>query len=148
MGFLESIRQIKIEKPQGSVIFIHLTFVPYLDYTNEIKTKPTQHSVKELRSIGIQPDIIICRSKKKISKKDIKKISLFTNVEENSVICSPDLTSIYNLPQILSNQGLDNIILKKFEMERIEPNLDAWKKFTEKELEKLEINIAIVGKYV
>lgn len=148
LPFLESIRQIKIEKPQGSVIFIHLTFVPYLDYTNEIKTKPTQHSVKELRSIGIQPDILICRSKKIISKKNIKKISLFTNVEEKSVISSPNLKSIYDLPSILSKQNLDDIILNKFKMLKKKPNFDFWKKFTKENTELQEINIAIIGKYV
>ena len=153
LPFLEAIRQIRIEKDSENVIFLHLTFIPQLENTGEVKTKPTQHSVKELRSIGIQPDILICRSKNKIEKNEIKKISLFTNVKENAVICSPDLNSIYELPEIFIKQNLDKIVLKKLKIDEkthksiSKNNLFIWKKFYNKKKLKTEISIGIVGKY-
>lgn len=110
LPFLEAIRQMRIELGGQRALFIHLTLVPYIPTSGETKTKPTQHSVKELRSIGIQPDILICRSEKPLSLSDRAKIALFTNVEQEGVISLQDAQSIYQIPMILHEQGLDEIV--------------------------------------
>ena len=112
LPFLEAIRQLRLELGSKNTLFIHLTLVPYIVAAGEIKTKPTQHSVKELRTIGIQPDIIICRTEQALKESDRRKIALFTNVEERSVIASADMRSIYEVPLSLHAQGLDSIVLK------------------------------------
>lgn len=112
LPFLEAIRQMRIELGAQRALFIHLTLVPYIPTSGETKTKPTQHSVKELRSIGIQPDILICRSEKPLSSNDRAKIALYTNVEKEGVISLQDAKSIYQIPMILHEQGLDEIVVK------------------------------------
>ncbi len=116
LPFIEAIRQMGVEYGKDLVSYIHLTLVPFIRAANEIKTKPTQHSVKELRSIGIQPDILVCRSEKIISDHDKKKIALFTNVEAKAVINSIDVDDIYEVPLLLHSQGLDDIIVEKLNL--------------------------------
>jgi CTP synthase len=148
LPFLEAIRQFKFEYP-NNCIYMHLTLLPYLGTSGEFKTKPTQHSVKELRSIGIQPDIIMCRSTK-IFPYDIKqKIALFCNVSPDSVISAIDADSIYDVPLFLENEGLDKVIVKKLGMEPRKNDLKEWCEFIDilhKE-DKPVVNIALVGKY-
>jgi CTP synthase len=117
LPFLEAIRQFKNER-QFDTLLIHLTLLPYIETSGEVKTKPTQHSVKELLNSGIQPDVIVCRSNQKISKEEIQKISLFCNVPSNAVIPSYDVKSIYQVPQLLSKSKLDDLVVKKL---RIKP---------------------------
>jgi len=149
LPFLEAIRQIGLEKGKSNVVYIHLTYVPYISVAGELKTKPTQHSVKELRAIGIQPDILIGRAEIPLPKSIKKKIALFTNVEEDAVFSAPDLNIIYEIPLYLKKEGLDKVIAKNLNIEYREPDLSKWKKIvnTLSKLEK-EVNIAIVGKYV
>ncbi|QHG92269.1 CTP synthase [Coxiella endosymbiont of Amblyomma sculptum] len=149
LPFLEAIRQMRIELGKEKTLFIHLTLVPYVSVAGEIKTKPTQHSVKELRSIGIQPDILVCRSEKLLSKTDQKKIALFTNVTASDVISLLDVQSIYEIPLILSNQGLGDRICEKLKIKSIPVNLGDWEKVVAAQKNPLySVNIAIVGKYV
>jgi CTP synthase len=149
LPFLEAIRQIRLELGPKHTLFIHLTLVPYIAAAGEIKTKPTQHSVKELRTIGIQPDIIICRTERSLKDADRRKIALFTNVEERSVISSPDMSSIYAVPLSLHAQGLDSIVLEKLELSAPAANLSEWKQVVDRqEHPKHHVRIAIVGKYV
>ncbi|MCS5708380.1 CTP synthase [Candidatus Berkiella cookevillensis] len=151
LPFLEAIRQIRMELGAQNTLFIHLTLVPFLSATGEIKTKPTQHSVKELRSIGIQPDIIICRSKQPIPESDKKKIALFTNVEERAVISSIDLKSIYEIPEALHKQGLDNIVIEKLNLtSQAKPaDLSDWHEVVHRlKHPKKEVNIGLIGKYI
>ena len=150
LPFVEAIRQFSNEIGKSKTLFIHLTFVPYLKSSDEIKTKPTQHSVKELRSIGIQPDIIICRSQKSIPLDQKKKISLFCNVPIDNVIETVDVRTIYEAPISFFKQKLDKQVLKYFNLKsRKKPNLSPWKKITNITLNtKKSINIAIIGKYV
>jgi len=133
LPFLEAIRQMKIDIGQKNVIYIHLTLVPYISTAGEIKTKPTQHSVKELLSIGIQPDILICRSKKTIPIKERKKIALFCNVPVNAVISLKDVNSIYKIPKLLNKQKLDNFICEHFSIHAPKANLSAWEKVIQEE---------------
>ncbi len=146
--FLEAIRQMKLELSPNRVLFAHLTLVPYLASAGEIKTKPTQHSVKSLLSHGLQADLLICRSEKNLSKTDCKKISLFTNVQENCVFTLPDVDSIHSIPLMMNSQGLDNQIVEKLGIKCSKAKLSGWKKVS-----KLEKNrkgktvIAMVGKY-
>tara|TARA_B100001029_G_scaffold79250_1_gene64959 strand:+ start:311 stop:1936 length:1626 start_codon:yes stop_codon:yes gene_type:complete len=146
--FLEAIRQMKLELSPDRVLFAHLTLVPYLASAGEIKTKPTQHSVKSLLSHGLQADLLICRSEKNLSKTDCKKISLFTNVQENCVFTLPDVDSIHSIPLMMNSQGLDNQIVEKLGIKCSKAKLSDWKKVS-----KLEKNrkgktvIAMVGKY-
>lgn len=149
LPFLEAIRQISIDLGKKNVLYIHLTLLPYLSFSQEVKTKPTQHSVKALLSIGIQPDILICRSKNFISKNEQKKIALFCNVEENAVIILQDTKSIYKIPIVLESQGLDNYICKKFCLSVPKANLSKWKKviYIESNTQNT-VNIGIIGKYV
>ncbi len=150
LPFVEAIRQFSNEHGKSKTLFIHLTFVPFLKSSDEIKTKPTQHSVKELRSIGIQPDIIICRSQQSIPIDQRKKISLFCNVPINNVIETVDVRTIYEAPISFFNQKLDKQVLKYFKLKsKKRANLIPWKKITKITLNtKKSINIAIIGKYV
>ncbi|MGJ8648041.1 MAG: CTP synthase [Marinomonas colpomeniae] len=147
--FLEAIRQLKVELGARRALFMHLTLVPYIRTAGETKTKPTQHSVKELRSIGIQPDILICRSEVSIEAPERKKIALFTSVEERAVISLPDADTIYRIPQMLNDQGLDSLIVEYFNLDCDMPNLDIWNKVTQAKLNpEKQVNIAMVGKYM
>ena len=150
LPFVEAIRQFSNEHGKSKTLFIHLTFVPFLKSSDEIKTKPTQHSVKELRSIGIQPDIIICRSQQSIPLDQRKKISLFCNVPIENVIETVDVRTIYEAPISFFNQKLDKQVLKYFKLKpKKRANLLPWKKITKITLNtKKSINIAIIGKYV
>jgi CTP synthase len=148
LPFIEAIRQMGVECGKDIVSYIHLTLVPYIKAANEIKTKPTQHSVKELRSIGIQPDILVCRSERNISDKDKKKIALFTNVEAKAVINSIDVDDIYEIPLILHDQGLDNIIVEKLNLSCDPASLGSWEEYKNKRNNiKKKINIKIIAKY-
>ena len=150
LPFVEAIRQFSNEHGKSKTLFIHLTFVPFLKSSDEIKTKPTQHSVKELRSIGIQPDIIICRSQQSIPLDQRKKISLFCNVPIDNVIETVDVRTIYEAPISFFNQKLDKQVLKYFKLKsKKRANLSPWKKITQIVLNtKKSVNIAIIGKYV
>ena len=150
LPFLEAIRQFSNEEGRNKTLFIHLTLVPYIEASGELKTKPTQHSVKELRSIGIQPNIIICRSEKEIPKDEKRKISLFCNVDPEYVIQSVDVSSIYEVPIKYSEEKLDKKILNIFNLkEKNKVNLKIWKDIVKKINSKKEkISIGIVGKYV
>ncbi len=150
LPFLEAIRQFSNDNGRSKSLFIHLTFVPFLKSSDEIKTKPTQHSVKELRSIGIQPDIVICRSQQSIPLDQRRKISLFCNVDIANVIETVDVKTIYEAPISFFNQKLDKQVLKFFKIKsRKRPNLLPWKKITNIVLKtKKTVNIAIIGKYV
>ena len=150
LPFLEAIRQFSNEEGKNKSLFIHLTLVPYVAASGELKTKPTQHSVKELRSIGIQPNIIICRSEKKIPKDERRKISLFCDVEPDHVIQAIDVNSIYEVPIKYNEEQLDKKILNFFDLkEKNKTNLKIWKDIIKKiNSKKKKISICIVGKYV
>ncbi len=150
LPFLEAIRQFSNQHDKKNCLFIHLTLVPYLKSSDEIKTKPTQHSVKELRSLGIQPDIVICRSQKSIPIDQRKKISLFCNVDIKNVIETVDVRTIYEAPMSFFNEKLDKQVLKYFKKKpKKKINLNPWKKITKVVLDsKKSVNIAIIGKYV
>lgn len=148
LPFLEAIRQIKYDVGVDNVCFIHVTLVPYLGKAGELKTKPTQHSVKELRSIGIQPDIIVCRSEKYISADLKNKIGLFCNLDGRSVIQNLDAENLYEVPLLLHEEGLDTLVCEKLNMKKMEIDNSEWKRMVDK-LKNLqgEVNIALVGKY-
>jgi len=149
LPFLEAVRQIRVELGGDKAIFIHLTLVPYIASAGEIKTKPTQHSVKELRTIGIQPDILICRSERPIPASDKAKIALFTNVAENAVFSALDADTIYRIPLMLHEQGLDEIVVNKLRLDVPPAQLLEWKAVVEALTHPTtEVKIAIVGKYV
>ncbi len=147
--FMEAIRQIKYDIGKENVLYIHLTLIPYLDKAGELKTKPTQHSVKELREIGIQPDIIICRSKKELSDDIKNKIGLFCNISPDNVITNRDAETLYEVPLMLEKEGLANKVCDMLKLGCNEPDLKEWKMVveTEKNL-KESVDIALVGKYV
>ena len=147
--FLEAIRQMRIEEGRSNTAFVHLTLIPELASAGEIKTKPTQHSVKELRSIGIQPDVLVCRAHKPIPDESRIKISLFTNVEEFAVISGEDVDSIYSIPRRYHEQGLDQIIVEHLHLSGGSADLTEWNRVTEAlENPASEVDIAMVGKYV
>lgn len=149
LPFLEAIRQMRVELGDDRCLFMHLTLVPYIASAKEIKTKPTQHSVKELRTIGIQPDVLICRSERPIPVSDRKKIALFTNVEENAVITALDADSIYRIPMMLHEQGLDQIVAKKLHLDTVPADLSDWQGVVDGLFAPTEtVKIALVGKYV
>jgi len=150
LPFLEAIRQFSNDIKRKNSLFIHLTLVPYLKASGELKTKPTQHSVKELRSLGIQPDIIICRSEREIPKAERKKISLFCNVSIENVIETVDVRTIYEAPISFHKEKLDDQVLSYFNIKnKKSPNLTMWKNITSKVLNpKKDVNIGIIGKYV
>lgn len=148
LPFLEAIRQMRIEMGVRNTLFLHLTLVPYIATTGETKTKPTQHSVKELRSIGIQPDILVCRSEKALVPQDRAKIALFTNVEERGVISLPDVNPIYEIPVLLANQGLDHLVTEKLHLETPPADLSEWQAVVEAYRHpNTSVKIAMVGKY-
>ncbi len=148
--FLEAIRQMGVELGRELCLFIHLTLVPFIKSSGELKTKPTQHSVKELRSIGIQPDILLCRSDKEVPAEERRKIALFTNVEAKAVISVPDADTIYRIPLLLHAQGVDDIVAHKLRLDKLPPaDLSAWERVVHAiESPTRELDIAMVGKYV
>jgi CTP synthase len=149
LPFLEATRQLKIEVGYRRAMLMHLTLVPYIATAGEIKTKPTQHSVKELRSIGLQPDILICRSEQPIDDSSRRKIALFTNVEERAVIALEDARTIHNIPSMLHRQKLDSYIIERFGLDCPEADLSEWTAVVEAELNpEFEVTIAMVGKYM
>ncbi|EHQ53461.1 CTP synthetase [Ectothiorhodospira sp. PHS-1] len=149
LPFLEAIRQMGVELGSENVLYIHLTLVPYIAAAGEIKTKPTQHSVKELRSIGIQPHILLCRSTHPLPEGERRKIALFTNVEEKAVISSVDVDNIYKIPLWLHSQKLDEIVLRKLHVEAPPADLSDWKHVVNAmEFPEAEVTIGMVGKYV
>ena len=149
LPFLEAIRQMGIEMGRGKCVYMHLTLVPYIPTSGETKTKPTQHSVKELRSIGIQPDILLCRAAKSLPEEARRKIALFTNVEERAVISAPDADDIYQIPLILHQQGLDDIVVDMLRVNARAANLSEWRRVVEaKANPEARVNVAMVGKYV
>ena len=149
LPFLEAIRQLGLEIGKSNAIFIHLTLLPLIEVTNEVKTKPTQHSVKELRSIGIQPDILLCRAKNDINQSLIDKLALFTNVSKKAVFSAVDAKSIYDIPILLREQKIDDYIIQNLKLKPKKLNLKPWKNYRAKVLNcKKSIKIAMIGKYV
>lgn len=149
LPFMEAVRQMQVELGRNRAMLMHLTLVPYISSAGETKTKPTQHSVKELRSIGLQPDVLICRSEHAIGEDNRRKIALFTNVEERAVILCEDADSIYQIPRTLYEQDLDDIILERFGIEAPEADLSDWDKVVDNLLNaEGKVTVAIVGKYV
>ncbi|GAB2610120.1 CTP synthase [Novilysobacter erysipheiresistens] len=149
LPFLEAIRQIRTERGPDKALFMHLTLVPWIAAAGELKTKPTQHSVKELRSIGIQPDILLCRSEQPLPDSERRKIALFTNVSERAVINAVDLDNIYKMPQRFHDQGLDDLIIERLRLETGPADLTEWNAVldaTENPVD--EVTIGVVGKYV
>ncbi|KXO13572.1 CTP synthase [Moritella sp. JT01] len=147
--FLEALRQMGVQMGRDHTMFMHLTLVPYLAAAGEVKTKPTQHSVKELRSIGIQPDILICRSDRNVPANERAKISLFCNVEEKAVISLKDVDSIYKIPALLKAQGLDELVVNRFGITAPEADLAEWEQVIFEEANPTdEIVIGMVGKYI
>ena len=147
--FLEAVRQMRVELGSAHALFMHLTLVPYIATAGETKTKPTQHSVKELRSIGIQPDILICRSEQEISESARRKIALFTNVDLPAVVSLPDTNTIYRIPSLLRAAQLDDIVVTKFGIDCPPADLAEWDRVVDAKLNPdQEVTIAIVGKYM
>ena len=149
LPFLEAIRQMGVELGRENALFMHLTLVPYIRTSGEIKTKPTQHSVKELRSIGIQPDILLCRAEQRLPEEERKKIALFTNVPERAVISAVDADNIYRIPLLLHDQQLDDLVVKQFGLAAGPADLTEWKRVIDGlDHPKGEVLIAMVGKYM
>ncbi|ANO51090.1 CTP synthase [Woeseia oceani] len=149
LPFLEAIRQMGVELGHDKVVYVHLTLVPYIATSSEIKTKPTQHSVKELRSIGIQPDILVCRSEQMLPAEQRRKIALFTNVSEKAVISAIDVDDLYKIPALMQAQGLDEIVARQLKLDLPESDLSEWSEIVKAKLNpEAEVNIAMVGKYV
>lgn len=150
LPFLEAIRQVKKDVGKNDVLYIHVTLVPYISAAGELKTKPTQHSVKELRSIGISPDIIVCRSEKPISKEMREKMAMFCDVDPDAVIQNLTARSIYEVPMLMEEQGLDTIVLRKLEMEDKPKDMQGWHDMVARILKKYDkkVTIVVVGKYV
>lgn len=150
LPFMEAIRQMGVEEGRNNALYIHLTLLPYVAAAGELKTKPTQHSVKELRSIGIQPDILLCRSEKALPENERRKIALFTNVEERAVISAIDVDNIYKMPLWLHAQKLDRIVVERFGLGHLpDADLTDWKNVVNAmEFPEAEVSIAMVGKYV
>jgi len=149
LPFLEAIRQMGVELGRENVLYIHLTLVPYIAAAGEIKTKPTQHSVKELRSIGIQPDVLLCRANQPLPEAERRKIALFTNVEEKAVISAVDVDNIYKIPLWLHSQKLDEIVLRKLRIEAPQADLSDWKHVVNAmEFPESEVTVGMIGKYV
>ena len=150
LPFLEAIRQVKKDVGKNDVLYIHVTLVPYISAAGELKTKPTQHSVKELRSIGISPDIIVCRSEKPISKEMREKMAMFCDVDPDAVIQNLTARSIYEVPMLMEEQGLDTIVLRKLEMEDKPKDMQGWHDMVARILKEYDkkVTIAVVGKYV
>lgn len=147
--FLEAIRQMGVELGRDQTLFVHLTLLPYIPTAGELKTKPTQHSVKELRSIGIQPDILICRADRELPETERKKIALFTNVEEKAVFTATDVESIYSIPRMLHEQGLDEVVVSKFGLTTHSADLSKWDWVVKAQsTPETSVKVAMVGKYV
>lgn len=148
LPFLEAIRQLRVEYGVENTLFVHLTLVPYIKAAGELKTKPTQHSVKELRSIGIQPDVLICRSEQDLSEDERRKIALFTNVSLNAVLCAADVPSIYEIPLRFHQQGLDQCVIKQLHLKTKAADLKAWQAVVDALYHpKHEVTVGMVGKY-
>ena len=146
--FVEALRQMALELPSSSWAFVHLTLVPYINASGELKTKPTQHSVKELRSLGISPDILICRSEQELPKDEKNKIALFCSVPNESVISMHDVDTVYSIPVLLNKQKVDKTILEKLRIKTNNPKLNDWKRVVKaKLLPEREVNVCFVGKY-
>ncbi len=149
LPFLEAIRQVKKEVGKNDALYIHVTLLPYIGAAGELKTKPTQHSVKELRSIGIQPDILVCRTEQTISRAMKKKIALFCDVDEDAVIENRTASTIYEVPLIMQNEGLDKIVLEKLNLPQSPAKMEDWERMVYKiKNPEYKIKIAVVGKYV
>lgn len=149
LPFMEAIRQMGVELGRERVMFMHLTLVPYIKTAGEVKTKPTQHSVKELRSIGIQPDLLLCRSERLLAEEERKKIALFTNVPANAVISAMDLDNIYKLPLWMHDQGVDDIIVDRMRLDVKPTDLSDWQKVVDVMANPAyEVTVGMVGKYV
>ncbi len=149
LPFLEAIRQLRFEIKPNNLLYVHLTLVPYLEASDELKTKPTQHSVQKLREIGIQPDILLCRSQRKLNKEIKRKISMFSNVEESAVIPAMDVKSIYQVPSSFQKEGLSRVLLRKLGLPVVDPDLSGWDKINETVSNpKGEVTIGVVGKYL
>jgi CTP synthase len=149
LPFLEAIRQLAVESGRNNVLYMHLTLIPYISTSGEIKTKPTQHSVKELRSIGIQPDVLLCRCRDPLPPEQRRKIALFTNVEERAVFSAVDADDIYKIPHLLHEQGLDAIVCEKLGLSAPPADLREWQHVvTARTNPDLSVTVAMVGKYV
>jgi len=152
LPFLEAIRQWRIERGAGKAMFMHLTLIPFIAAAGELKTKPTQHSVKELRSIGIQPDVLICRSEQPLPDGERRKIALFTNVPERAVVSAVDLDNVYKLPRWLHAQGLDQIVVEQLRLDgkaKADADLSEWDAVVDASVNPIDqVSIAVVGKYV
>ena len=146
--FVEALRQMALELPSASWAFVHLTLVPFINASGELKTKPTQHSVKELRSLGIGPDVLVCRSEQELPKEEKRKIALFCSVPKDNVISMHDVDTVYSIPLLLNKQKVDETILKKLKVKTKKPNLNDWKRVVKsKLLPEKEVNVSFVGKY-
>ena len=146
--FVEAIRQMALELPNASWAFVHLTLVPFINASGELKTKPTQHSVKELRSLGISPDVLVCRSEQELPKDEKKKIALFCSVPNESVISMHDVDTVYSVPILLNKQKVDKTIIEKLKIKAKQPNLNDWKRVVKAKLmPEKEVNVSFVGKY-
>jgi CTP synthase len=149
LPFIEAIRQMRQELGRENTIFVHVTLVPFIAAAGELKTKPTQHSVKELLSVGIQPDILLCRTDRFLSKELKSKIALFCNVEEGAVITAKDVGSIYEVPLMLAAEGVDSLVLRYLHIQARESDMSRWQDLVHRVYNpKAEISIALVGKYV
>ena len=146
---MEAIRQVKKEVGRNDVLYIHVTLVPYISAAGELKTKPTQHSVKELRGIGIQPDILVCRAEKPLTKDMKQKLALFCDVEEKAVIENLTADTIYEVPLMMQEEGLDRIVLEKLGMDYSPVNMEDWAQMVNKiKNPQKKVKVAVVGKYV
>ncbi|HEY8866673.1 MAG TPA: CTP synthase, partial [Solirubrobacteraceae bacterium] len=149
LPFLEAIRQFPVEAGRGRCMFIHLTLVPYVGHAGELKTKPTQHSVNELRRIGIQPDMLVCRSESSLSGEIRRKIALFASLGEDAIVSARDVDNIYKVPLVFRDDGVDDFILDYFGIDAPPPDLEAWRALTARASEaERSVRIALVGKYV
>ena len=149
LPFMEAIRQVKKEVGRNEVLYIHVTLVPYISAAGELKTKPTQHSVKELRGIGIQPDILVCRTEKPLTKEMKSKLALFCDVEAEAVIENRTADTIYEVPMMMQEEGLDRIVLEKLNMNYVPANMDDWAQMVHKiKNPQKKVKVAVVGKYV
>ncbi len=149
LPFMEAIRQVGVDLGHDHVVYVHLTLVPYIATSQEIKTKPTQHSVKELRSIGIQPDILVCRSEQPVPNEQRSKIALFTNVREEAVISAMDVEDIYRLPMVFRDQGFDDIVVDRLRLDVPPADLSEWEAVVaSKRNPETEVTVCMVGKYM
>ena len=148
--FIEAIRQMRLEMPASATALAHLTLVPFIQVAEELKTKPTQHSVKELRSLGLQPDCLICRLEKELPNDEKEKIALFCSVDPKSVISMHDVETVYSIPLLLHEQGVDRILLKRLNLLKVKsPKLNDWRRVVDAKLKpKKKVSIAVVGKYI